>query len=56
VDLLKHIQKGTTKRILGMEYLPSKQSERSGAVQPEEEKTLGRNESGLSIRKNWTDS
>jgi len=50
VDLLEHIQRRATKMIQGMEQLSS-EAERTGAVQPGEEKAQGRPESGLSVSK-----
>jgi len=47
VDLLECVQRRATKMIQGMEQLPYRDRLRAGAVQPGEEKALGRPESSL---------
>ena len=49
VDLLEYIQRRATKMIPVVEQLSYKDRVRGGAVQPGEEKALGRLESSLSV-------
>ena len=52
VDLLECVQRGATELMeQGMEHLRCEDRLRAGAVQPAEEKALGRSESGLSVCK-----
>jgi len=49
MDLMESVQRRTTKMIQGMEHLSCEDKIRAGAVQPGEEKALGRLESGPSV-------
>ena len=51
IDLLERIQKRATKMIQGMKHLLHKDRLRAGAVQLEEEKTLQKPDSSLSVCK-----
>jgi len=49
MDMLERVQRRTTTKIQGMEHLPYKDRLRAGAVQPGEEKALGRPDRSFSI-------
>ena len=51
VDVLERVQRRATKMIKGLEHLSYEERLRAGAVQPKEEKALGRAHCSLSILK-----